>query len=446
MKKTEGREGGTFWYNNALAGIQSCGSSGDTTLLRGIRIDEVVFPERLLMVDGEGISLERFADPDYVRKQYWEESIDLLMKFGLSKRMLYPSVFRLSASRFNRRAFRIVTAGIHERMGTITSGLQLQIVFPEGIPREVMVSLDGVPLEGDSRGFYQKMPIRLNQLVGIRVESEFCYPFVEKHRFVQPGVERMVVSLQRKVDFVSKGFGVETGVNVVHLPGRLDGNVILRSGDPRLSPATFLYKDFQSDIGYRDFVYSEAHEGYLVVHSEKENLLLYRNDPMVSKEGELPLVFSGEEEKVKSSEGIAVDSRGNVYVVDWGNHRVSVFRRDGSYVRSFGSLGKNLPADVGKPVRFVFPTRISVVEDVEGVFVHGQRVYRSPQIFVADRNGVHYMDANGIYWDTLVPSGMKKGSLYGLTVRGYGSGARLYVMNRKTSQIERFVARPAKVE
>ena len=446
VQKTRGQLGGAFWTNNAAAALQTCGSSGDGSQLNGIQIEDVVFPERLLVIEDVDVSLEKFADPEYVRRQYWEEAINLLLIFGNPKRTLYPSAFRLEDSRSKRKTFDFVTAGIRERVGAVSSGLQLRIVFPAGIDHEVAVTLNGTPLERDSQGFYQKASLPMSQPVEIRVESYPFYPFVETFRFVQPGLERKVVYLFRRSVFENRGTGGEQGVDIVHFTQRLDGNVVLHSAGSTIAPSTFLFKDFQSDVVYRDFIYSDILNGYLVVHSGMENLLLYRNDGMISQEGEFLLGFPNDEVKLKSPEGITIDSRGTIYIVDWGNHRVSVFQKDGLYLRSFGGFGINHPEDAGNPVRFVYPTRIAIAEDTEGIPVDGRRLYGSPQIYVADRNGIHLMDGNGIYWDSIVPSGMKKGSIYGLAARGFGSDVRLYVARRKTGEIERFVARPLEVE
>ncbi len=446
MKKTKGKRGGEFWYNNALAGMESCGSAGDLTKLKGIKIDEAIFPEKLLIENGENISLERFADQDYIRKQYWQEAIDWLMKFSLPKLTLYPSAFRLSHSRFNKRAYRMLSAGIHERVGNITSGIQLQIVLPTGVPEDVTVTLNGMVLQKNKEGFYQKRRLQLNQVVEIKVNNSFCYPFFEIHRLIRPGLEHRIICLVRKAHFVPSGIGIESGINIINFAGRLDDNTILQSNGMILSQSTFLYKDFQSDVSYRDFVYSKFLDKYLVVNSGMENLLLYRNDSILSKDEEFPLVFPGDTSKIKSPEGITIDSKGNIYIVEWANHRVSVFNNDGSYLYSFGKFGRNVSTEIGKPVHFVFPTRIAVAEDVEGVLVGGKRVYRDPQIFVADRYGIQLVDIHGNYLDTVVQSGMNRGAFYDIVVRGYSTNSRLYVVDRKEGKVKRFIAKPLEVK
>ena len=35
---------------------------------------------------------------------------------------------------------------------------------------------------------------------------------------------------------------------------------------------------------------------------------------------------------LKGPSGVAVDSDGDVYVTDWGNHRVQIYRADGQYI------------------------------------------------------------------------------------------------------------------
>ncbi|MCJ7812939.1 hypothetical protein MUP95_06455 [bacterium] len=446
IEKTKDQEDGSFWYNNALAAKQSCTNTGDLTALNTINIRDVLFPEKLLVMEGEEISLEKFADPDYIRKQYWEEALGMLMKYGLPKRSIYPSAFALQNSRFGERNFQLVTADIHERIGSVTSGLQLQVLLPEGVSGEVQVSLDGVPLSKDNQGFYQKRSLQMNQLVEIYIENQSCYPVVRRHRFIEPGIERMVVSLSPRIVFEHKGEGLEAGLELLRFPQRLDNNSIFFSTALPLSQSTFHHKDFQSNIHYRDFAYSDLLDGYLVIDSETKNLLFYQNDPLVSKGEEFALVYPDDVNPISSPEGLAIDSQRNIYIADWASHQIFVFRRDGSFDHAMGSFGFNVPANIGKAIHLVFPTKIAILEDTEGILVEGQKVFRTPLIFVADREGIHLMDVDGIYLDTIVSSLSGNDVLYSLTVRGYGENTRLYVLNRNTGKVERFVSKPFRTE
>ena len=58
--------------------------------------------------------------------------------------------------------------------------------------------------------------------------------------------------------------------------------------------------------------------------------------------GPIQQLPSGESEHVMKGplQGVAVDSTGVVYVTESGNHCVSMFNKDGIYVKSFGSRGK----------------------------------------------------------------------------------------------------------
>ncbi len=437
-EKTRNKISGEFWYNNAEAGIQNCGFMGDSTKLSSIRINEVLFPESLLVMNGEVISLEKFADPAFVRRQYWERALNLILEFGMTKRSIYPTDTRPFNSRFWQRSFGNVSAKIWERRGAITSGLELVVLFPDGVDRDVEVRFNGLTITKSRDGIYQKIPIMMNQVAEIRVESPQFYPYIKTKRFTRPGVERIVIPLLFRKMFLSKGFGVDKDIRVAYFTRRLDKSIIVYPATYPFSATTYLYKDFQSNLNYRDFAYSAVMDAFLVVHGDPKSLLVYSNDNMISKEGVLNLIVPEGVDTLKSPEGVAVDSKGNIFITDWDSHRIFVFRSDGSFVRVFGSFGYNRRGESGRPVHLMFPTSIAIAEDREGVLIEGKRVFRDPYIFVADRNGVHILDVEGHYWDTIEPQGMEKGTLYSIEVAGYDENQRLYIVNRKSGQIQRF--------
>ena len=445
IRKTESNEEGIFLYENALSGLESCGSLGDSNELKLVKIDDVKFPDNLFIFEGKVSSFEKLADPQYVRKQYWEESIEMLLRFGLQKKTMYPSFYRLNGSRNQYRAFKNVTAGIRERRGRVLSGLRILVELPASAThREVEVLLNNIPLKKSKTGFYQKKPLPINEAALIEVKNLSCYPHSRKILLLQPGMEQHNVYLYPKTKFIQDGKADKSEIGYTSFESRVDGNIVLHSNGRTISEESVLYKDFQSDIKYRDFVFTENLDGYLSVHCEESDLLFYGQDSMISSVGKVQLNFpDNKTDRVPSIEGIDVDSRGNIYLVDWGNHMIWVFRNDGKYIRSFGGPGINSPDAVGMPVHFIFPTSIAIIEDEHGILIKDEIVYRDPKILVADRNGIHLMDDYGVYMDTYFPEDNKSLSVCGLAVKGYGSDTVIYIGHRKADSIERYRCKPS---
>ncbi|MBN1896043.1 hypothetical protein JW906_16275 [bacterium] len=433
MQVTRNQAGGEFWFNNARAGWATCKAAGDTSLLRDIRISSVEFPERLLTIQGEEISLEKFADTDFIRNQYWEEALTLLLKFRLPRRDLYPSVNVPASSRFARRSFDFVSAGLDERIGAVYSGLRLTLLYPENVPKESLVRLNGIPLDTDSRGEFRKSPIALGEVIEIRVEHPLCYPFVKSHAFLQPGIQDVVAPLVEKQNYVPSQKAVE-GIQVIHFPDRIDGNRVVITSEVPVSTGSPLYRDFTLDISLRDFAYSGLIDGFAAVHARKDELRIYRSHAGSVPEN-LPLTYAGKLETLGSAEGIAVDLSGHFYVVDWTKHRVLVVQPDGTVVREWGSFGFNAPEDAGKPIKLCFPTRIALAEDRTGVPLWGKSYFRPPVVYILDREGIHLVSSEGIYWDTLKPGFLDKGAACSIGVSGYGSESKLYLVNHQNGGI-----------
>ena len=434
MLATRNQAGGEFWFNNAQAGWATCRAAGDTSVLRGIEIGRVVFPERLLTVQGEEISLEKFADTDFIRNQYWEESLALLMKFGLPRRDLYPSIHVPAFSRLTRRSFDPVSAGLNERIGAVYSGLRLTILYPEDVAQESMVRLNSIPLEKDSRGEFRKSPISLGEVIEVRVEHPLCYPFAKTQTFFQPGIQELIAPLVEKQNYVPSAKPME-GLQVIHFPDRIDGNRIVLTSEVAVSTGSALYQDFAKDVAFRDFAYSGLVDGFAAVHARKDGLRIYRNHAGSGPE-DLPLTYARNLEPLGSAEGIAVDLSGNFYVVDWKKHRVLVVQPDGTVVREWGSFGKNTAEDIGKPVKLCFPTRIALAEDRIGVLLWGKSYFRPPVVYILDREGIHLVSSEGVYWDTLKPDRKARGPACSIGVSGYGSESHLYLVDHQTGQVD----------
>lgn len=441
IRKTENNEEGAFWFNNATAALQTCSDMGDRSVLDGIRINDVVFPEVLLEEDGESISLERYANPDFVRHQHWEEAVDIYTVFGYQQKTIYPSVHRLIRSRLNRYTFQYLSARIQDRLIGVTSGLKLFVLSPDAVENNPVVRFNGVSIEPDLDGSYKKTSYSVSLPIHIQINGRFTYPYFSRHVFKHPGIEEKTVVLSQRLAFHRWSGQPVSGITAIQFIQRIDRNTVLKTTALPISRQTFLYRDFESDVALRDFSYIEHYDAYLAVHAEEDHLFLYRNDPLLSREGEFPLRFGSSDERLNSPEGIAVDSDNRIYIVDWGSHKVHVFEKDGTHIRTFGGFGQNSASNVGQGARFVFPTRIAISEDPSGVEVDDKRFYGDPQCFVSDRYGVHLISSEGTYWDTVISSQRHVDSVYGIAVSGFGAGALLYISDRLSGNIEVYAAK-----
>jgi DNA-binding beta-propeller fold protein YncE len=84
--------------------------------------------------------------------------------------------------------------------------------------------------------------------------------------------------------------------------------------------------------------------------------------------------------------GVAVDRAGRVHVADGGNDRIMVFAPDGSFIRTFGSLGS-------APGRLDYPISVAVASNGD-VFVADHYNYRVQQ-FDSVGNLIHVFPMPG---------------------------------------------------
>ncbi|HDQ44360.1 MAG TPA: hypothetical protein ENN17_02515 [bacterium] len=431
IQKTADHPEGGFWHANALAGRSVCRNRGDLSVLSQARISEVQFPERLLVINGEVISLEHFADPEYARRQYWESVIQRMVRLGPPPKSPYPADETVVQSDFAKHALRHIRGGVRERVSTIYSGLHLQIILPEGIPGDATVTLDGLPIEPDAQGIYRKRPIVLNSSLTLRIENASCYPIVRPIHFLEPGNQVVYAALLQRMTFETSDERAETGVTPIRFPDRLDGQVVLQPAARPVPINSVLFQEFNSGVLYRDFCYSPYHHVFLATHAKQDALSIFNADAQLSRGGLFPFFFGADIVPISSPEGVAVDSQGRIYVSDWSSHRVIVFNRDGTALGTFGTFGENGPQDFGNPVRFVFPTGVTVSEDNRGLTSDGTQYLRDPVLFIADRKGVHMVSPDGIYYGSLLGDRWAEGQLYSLHSEGYGPGTRVFGYDRQ---------------
>ncbi len=439
MAKTKNIKDADFWYNNAQAALNGLSDSqGSLDVLDDVDIAGVTFPDDLLTIDGATLSYEKLADAKYLQNEQTRQSIVLLMKFGLPKRSLYPSVNLLEHSQFLAEGIFDFKAPIDEKTGAITSGLELRVLFPQEKSREsCTVELAGRTLTAKAPGVYSKESIPLNDKRIIKITTPDCYPYVKEHTFTQAGADSIFVNLTPKLNYVNDG---KAPINANFFPKRLDQNIVLQK-DYQLPENSRLYKDFAENIYLRDYVYHKQLDKILIVDANNDRILSFPDSDMsVAKGSVFPLDFGAEPDSLDSPEGIAVDSDGRLYIADWGNHRILVFNQTGSLVRKLGTFGSE--NKVGEPVKFIFPNRIAIAEDKSGGLYENKRVFRERYLYITDRNGVHLVDDTGHYMDTFitVSTNFPKGSFYGIGVKGYGKNSEMYLARREKNEIIRFLA------
>lgn len=76
--------------------------------------------------------------------------------------------------------------------------------------------------------------------------------------------------------------------------------------------------------------------------------------------------------------GVDVDSQGNVWIADRGNHRVQKFDKDGNFLFMFGNPDGHSSSELGK---FDNPRQVAVDEDVKFVYVADSKNNRIQKFF-----------------------------------------------------------------
>jgi len=411
-----------FWLSNAIAGLQLSGDDGSLAVLDSVNIRNVSYQPGLTPAL---LAYERLAEEKLLKEILSRESFVWMLLYGLPLRNIYPSVRGLENDLVaSGNFFNSVVGAIDEVRAPIKSGLRLKVVKPKGVSADVSVFVDGESLQLVD-GFYLRKSIALNTEMEIRIINPGCYEFKKRHLFNRPGQDLQTVFLNRKLSFEPTGNSLAIlKDNQYPLKTRRDQNFVLKTHRP-FAEKSDLYSDYQSKIELRDFDYDTVNGRILGINSFENSITIYSLEGMRTGLLDLPTGVS-----LKSPEGLAIDSASRIYVSDWGNHRVVVLDSLGAFQYEVGAYGKNDTTNIGQPVKFVFPTRLAVVEEAVGEV--DNKGFVQNYLYVADYNGIHICKPDGSFLGTLINENkyFKKGEFYGFLTKVKGHLTQLFVLDR----------------
>ena len=447
-EKTLNNPEGKFWYLNAEASISLCENKKEGFKeLQNVNIEGVEFPDRLL--PDPASSYEKLADRKFVLYQYLQESLEVLRKFGLPKLMIYPSANVLANSMWKDRIYPGLPPLFDEMLRRETSVLEVIVLArPEEIP-QLEVKVNDVPLQALREGVFESKRLNVGDRVVLTISGPTSYLFKKEFYISKPGRETLWAPLTPRVTF-RPASAVQPELTIYRLPERMDRDYIVQKASFTIPEDSQLEQDLRRDFYLRDVVFHPVLKSFLVTDARYvRGFRRYSISGERLEDAEYFDVDFGDYEpgQFLSPEGLALDSEKTLYVTDFGAHRVIVFDSTGNYKYHFGDFGRNTPDRLGQEIRLAYPTRIAVEEDQQGVSVKQDsqeiRVFRNTYLFVADRYGIYRCDREGHYLETVLDAqsaNLEPGELYALGIDGYGEGARLFLVDRKTGQIRVFQA------
>lgn len=435
MDKTYRQDEGTFWYENAQAARQNCLSQGDADAVNHIQVASVVFPEKLLEIDGQVISLEKFADREYIMRDYKQQATQIWLQFGHPWLSAYPSVNPVQQSVYYQYSISNLNVGIQERLGKITAGVRIK--FPEVMTSvsDIVVKANNEILTQNEEGFYEKSQLPIYQPVLIQVNAHGYFPLVKEIELVQPGIQNLVILPSKRMTVVQAAIPQMPDVSI-QFNNRLDGAVIGFRQPINIRDNTLLYKEFDSNLDLRDIAYSQYHNRFIVTHTNGE-LHIFNNDPMLTPDEEIALTDNEEIDDI-NPEGITIDNQGNLYISDWSHHRIIMFSEEGIYLKTIGKPLHRDANQTGEQIRLLYPNHLMIVQPELQATHAGDRMVSSQMIVISDQMGIHFMDENGYYWETLVQNqpGISEWML--INASGYGENIVVNAWNRADKLFARF--------
>ncbi len=435
INKTHRNEEGTFWYENAVAAKQNCLAQGDADALNSVRIHDVTFPDNLLEIDGQVISLEKFADRDYIMRNYKQQATQIWLQFGHPLLSVYPSVNPIQTSVYYQYSMSSLNVGVQERLGKITAGVRVRL------PREIMelsditVSLNNEVIVQNEEGLFEKSQLPIYQPIVIYVEVPGYFPFEKEIQLGQPGMQSLLIVPSKQRTVVQSAID-NTPERTIQFNNRLDRAIIGFEQSISIRENTLLYKEFEGQLKYRYIVFSQYHNRFIVTHSAGE-LAFFNNDPMLTPADPVLLTDNEEIDEI-NPEGLTVDEQGNIYITDWSNHRICIFSEAGIYKKIIGRpLGRNAN-QLGEDIFLLYPNRLKIIEPELQSSSELERMVVSQRIVISDQLGIHLLDENGHYWDTLIHNEPGISEWILINVSGSGDDIIVNAFNRADNSFAKF--------